>query len=65
MILVLMFLVDGHVPARTNVIELGNCMWFGYAVILNTMTVVGGRVNIQLIVSSDSAANVHPSVSWQ
>lgn len=42
MTLVFMFTVDGHVPARINVAELGVCMWFGHPVTLDTMTVVVG-----------------------
>jgi hypothetical protein len=35
-ILIFVFSVDGHVLARTNVAELGDCMRFGHPVILKT-----------------------------
>jgi hypothetical protein len=44
MLLILMFTVNGHVPARTNVAELGVCMWFKYPITLDVMIVmVGGE----------------------
>jgi hypothetical protein len=48
MTLVFMFTVDGHVPARINVAELGVRMWFRHPVTLDTMTVVvGGEVLVR------------------